>query len=188
MVAFELCKAGPGLVILMIFHHNSNLTEILFYCNSVPCHQIATNFCTCHDSSAVMACAKFCSNYFITCWLKTKFCDKFELWRKNISEMGPTPISLLKKAYQMINQISFIRSWWNFADSTTYMILLHVQNFTMSSSMYFHKKKFRYRRNLGNTPKTFHETSPLGYLIDHTPRKPTKGYIRQEGTALYIYI
>ena len=113
MVAFELCKAGPRLVILMIFHHKSNLTEILFCCNSIPFHQIATMFCTCHDSYAVMACAQFCSHYFITCWLKTKFSDKFELWRKILVKWVPHLFHLrfiawnwnLKKAYQIKNQI-----------------------------------------------------------------------------------
>ena len=33
--------------------------------NSVAGHQIATNFCTCHDSTAVVPCAKFCSDHCI---------------------------------------------------------------------------------------------------------------------------
>ena len=34
------------------------------YHNLVLVKLITTNFCTCHDSNAVMACAKVCSNYF----------------------------------------------------------------------------------------------------------------------------
>ena len=33
--------------------------------NSVARHQIATNFCTCHDSTAVVPCTKFCSDHCI---------------------------------------------------------------------------------------------------------------------------
>ena len=33
--------------------------------NSVAGHQIATNFCTCHGSTAVVPCAKFCSDHCI---------------------------------------------------------------------------------------------------------------------------
>ena len=39
--------------------HNVN---ILF--KSIPNVFIATNFCTCHDSKAVVPCVKICSNYF----------------------------------------------------------------------------------------------------------------------------
>ena len=33
--------------------------------NSVAGHQIATHFCTCHDSTAVVPCTKFCSDHCI---------------------------------------------------------------------------------------------------------------------------
>ena len=39
--------------------------ETLPCCNSVRGHQIATNFCTCHDSTAVVPCTKFCSDHCI---------------------------------------------------------------------------------------------------------------------------
>ena len=38
------------------FARNSNSMEISPCCNSVDGHQIATNFCTCHDSTAVVPC------------------------------------------------------------------------------------------------------------------------------------
>ena len=51
------------------FHHwffaqNSNIITNLHCCNSIIDCQITTNFCTCHDSTAVVACAKFCSDIF----------------------------------------------------------------------------------------------------------------------------
>ena len=47
------------------FHHNSNSQEISL-CSHPSCNEvIATKFCTCHDSCAVMACAKFCSDMIL---------------------------------------------------------------------------------------------------------------------------
>ena len=44
------------------FCHNSNLLEISL-CLHPRCSEVITmKFCTCHDSTAVMACAKFCSD------------------------------------------------------------------------------------------------------------------------------
>ena len=41
-------------------------------CNSIAGHQIATNFCTCHDSTAVVPCTKFCSDYGIRVEVRVK--------------------------------------------------------------------------------------------------------------------
>ena len=41
-------------------------------CNSVTGHQIATNFCTCHDSTAVVPCTKFCSDHCIRIEMRVK--------------------------------------------------------------------------------------------------------------------
>ena len=41
-------------------------------CNSVVGHQIATNFCTCHDSTAVVPCTKFCSYHCIKIEMRVK--------------------------------------------------------------------------------------------------------------------
>ena len=41
-------------------------------CNSVAGHQIATNFCTCHDSTAVVPCTKFCSDHCIRIEMRVK--------------------------------------------------------------------------------------------------------------------
>ena len=62
---------GPNLQ--TIFHHNVNSIEISFYSKSVPDNHIATKFCTCHDSLAVMACAKFCSDCYVRIGIRAKW-------------------------------------------------------------------------------------------------------------------
>ena len=47
-------------------------------CNSVTCHQYATNFCTCHDSTAVVPCTKFCSDHCIR--IAAKRASRENLW------------------------------------------------------------------------------------------------------------
>ena len=37
-----------------------------------PGHHILTNFCTCPNSTAVVSCAKFSSDHFITIWITAK--------------------------------------------------------------------------------------------------------------------
>ena len=70
-------------MLLMLFHSKFKFNDNFVCCSSVPGHQIATKFCTCHDSYAVMSCAKFCSNHFIRIWMKTnRICIKIELWLK----------------------------------------------------------------------------------------------------------
>ena len=46
-----------------LFICESNCLVDLFCCNSICCNQIITNFCTWHDSTAVMSCAKFCNDH-----------------------------------------------------------------------------------------------------------------------------
>ena len=41
---------------------NQNRIEITFCCDLICRTEITTNFCTCHDSNAVMTCAKVCSD------------------------------------------------------------------------------------------------------------------------------
>ena len=52
----------PRPVSLTIFARNSNSMETSPCCKSVAGHEIATNVCTCHDSTAVVARTKFCSD------------------------------------------------------------------------------------------------------------------------------
>ena len=62
-----------GPIALTIFHHNSNSMEISFSCNSVAGDPLVTKFCTCYDSTAVMPCAKLCSDHFIRIWVRAKW-------------------------------------------------------------------------------------------------------------------
>ena len=55
------------------FHHNSNLMEISLSSNSITDGHIATKFGTCHDSPAVVLCAKCCSDHFISFWMRAKW-------------------------------------------------------------------------------------------------------------------
>ena len=56
-------QSMQGPIPLMIFHaKNTNLMGIIVCCITISNHQIAPKFCTCHDSCAVMACAKLWSN------------------------------------------------------------------------------------------------------------------------------
>ena len=43
-----------------------------FCCYSILCHWITAKFHTCHDSTAVVACVKFCSNHFNKILIMTK--------------------------------------------------------------------------------------------------------------------
>ena len=55
------------------FHHNSNSMEISFSSNSVTDDYIATKFGTCHDSPAVVSCAKYCSDHYVSIWMRAKW-------------------------------------------------------------------------------------------------------------------
>ena len=53
--------------------HNSHSKALSFCCDSFPACQITTNFCTCHDSMGVVACAKVCSDNFSKCiWKQSR--------------------------------------------------------------------------------------------------------------------
>ena len=51
------------------FHRSSNFIQIMFSWNFMSSYHIAGNFCTCHDSCAVVACAKFCSDQCMRVWM-----------------------------------------------------------------------------------------------------------------------
>ena len=55
-----------------LFHQNSSLMGNMLCCNSIVSHLIATNFCTCHNSTAVVACAKFCSDHILRIGMRAK--------------------------------------------------------------------------------------------------------------------
>ena len=54
------------------FHRNQNLMEKWFKCNSIVGYHITTKFCTCHDSTAVMPCAKFDNNHPTTILMRAE--------------------------------------------------------------------------------------------------------------------
>ena len=64
--------ADLGPVSLTVFSRNYNSMETSPCHNSIAGHQIATNFCTCHDSTAVVPCTKFCSNHCIRIEVRVK--------------------------------------------------------------------------------------------------------------------
>ena len=47
--------------------------ENSFSSNSITDDHIATKFGTCHDSLAVVPCAKYCSDHFISIWMRAKW-------------------------------------------------------------------------------------------------------------------
>ena len=53
-------------------HHNSNSIWRRYGPNSICGHQIALSCCTCHDSTAVVARTKFCSDHIIIIWIIPK--------------------------------------------------------------------------------------------------------------------
>ena len=63
---------GQRPVSLNIFASNWNLIKTSPCCNSIAGQQIATNFCTCHDSRSVVSCTKFCSDQFARIEVRVK--------------------------------------------------------------------------------------------------------------------
>ena len=47
--------------------------KISFSSNSITNDHIAKKFGTCHDSPAVVPCAKYCSDHFISIWMRAKW-------------------------------------------------------------------------------------------------------------------
>ena len=69
------------------------MTEISFNSNSITGDYIATKFGTCHDSPAVVPCAKYCSNHFISIWMRAKW-NFHHIWivmEKLLVKWAPRP-------------------------------------------------------------------------------------------------
>ena len=88
--------------ISQLFNCNLNLMEISFCSHLSFRYMIAIKFCTCRNSTAVMTCAKFCSDkipYNGVSYIKTNFPSNLNYDRKIIHEMGPwiyiLPLQLL---------------------------------------------------------------------------------------------
>ena len=58
-----------GPVSLKNFYHNSNVMDTSFYSHPNSNKVIAIKFCTCHDSCAVVPCAKFCCDLVTSDWI-----------------------------------------------------------------------------------------------------------------------
>ena len=52
---------------------NNFSIKVWMECKFVLVYWITTNFCTWHDSLAVMPCAKFCSDHLIKIWMRMKW-------------------------------------------------------------------------------------------------------------------
>ena len=81
------CLVQLGLVLLIILLMQFELIEIKSRCRSVLTHQIDTKFCTCHDSTAVVACANFCGDWFLSCQFEAELprCLMLILWLLTIT-------------------------------------------------------------------------------------------------------
>ena len=73
---------------------------------------ISQEFCTCHDNAAVVPCAKFCSDHFIRFGQEqNEISITFELWWKNISEMGSRVTSIPGWVCKWFSLITFFGHW-----------------------------------------------------------------------------
>ena len=78
------------------FARNLNLMEISPSCNSVAGHTIETNFCTCHDSTAVVPCTKFCSDRYVRIVVTVKR-NCHRIWismEKPLVKWGPATVDI----------------------------------------------------------------------------------------------
>ena len=71
-IGLKWMQQDLGPVSLTFFCPQFKFDETSSCCNSVAGHQIATNFCTCHDSTAVVPCTKVCSDLCIRIEVRVK--------------------------------------------------------------------------------------------------------------------
>ena len=105
---------------LTIFARNSNSIELSPCCNSVAGHQIATNFCAFHDSTAVVSCTKFCSDHGIRIEVSVKR-NFHRIWiaiEKPLSETGPWVALLTVTACPRDCKV-YLKIWVNPTSDTT---------------------------------------------------------------------
>ena len=99
---------------LWFFNHNS----VCLHPNSNEV--IATKFCTCHDSIAVLACAKICSNMMTRYWIIAKQKDSAEsvLWLDVLlvrCAWGSTKTSF-SPAENLKRQVLSLRNWYSLTE------------------------------------------------------------------------
>ena len=132
------------------FAHNSNSMETSRCRNSVADHQIATTFCTCHDSTAVVTCTKFCSDHGIRVEVRVK--GNFH--RILIAMEKP----LVKRC-----RILYPRKWHSLASTDVYLfcispwqkIQLTSPNFPSSGKWHVHEANYYHRPDVA-TQQTRH--------------------------------
>ena len=69
----EFVPKSPIVKKSALVRYNGFSMEILFSCNSVADINIATKFCTRHDSTSYVPCAKFCSEQLVRIWMRVKW-------------------------------------------------------------------------------------------------------------------
>ena len=92
LVLMPLYALGP--VSLTIFARNLNSMKVTRWCNSTTGHQIATNFCTYHDSTAVVLCTKYWSDHCVRI-RKTVMRNFHRIWNamdKPLLKRAPCPL------------------------------------------------------------------------------------------------
>ena len=111
---------------LRFFARNSNSMETSPCSNSITGHQIATNFCTCHDSTAVVPCTKFCSDHCIGIEMRPKR-NFHRIWiamEKPLVKRGPVheyaTSSTLMMTWSMYASLNWngnviLRKFWSLA-------------------------------------------------------------------------
>ena len=70
--------------------------EISYSSNLTTDDHIATTFGTCHDSPAVVPCAKYCSDHFISIWMRAKwnFHHIWNVMEKLLVKCAPDPYAV----------------------------------------------------------------------------------------------
>ena len=103
-----MIQSGALSLVLGPFHWryfacNSNSIETLPCCNSVACHQIATNFCTCNNSTAVVPCTNFFSDHCIRIEVRGKpnFHRIWVAMEKTLVKQGLGRLSLLSVGWEL---------------------------------------------------------------------------------------
>ena len=70
------------------FKFDERFAVLLFHLWQSDRYTIFTKLCTCHDSTAVVTCAKLCSDHKSRMWYITNQ-NLHHIWWKTVSEIGP---------------------------------------------------------------------------------------------------
>ena len=121
-------------------HHNVILMANSFCCNFIYGYQIATKFWTCHDSPAVVSCAKFCSDHIrIEMWAKQKYRRIWMVMENTIvkwatdfklTKLDPLSLPLILVVYQEY----VLENWLYYNGPELYLI--HLSNIPKTQLVY----------------------------------------------------